>query len=161
MPAVENPPPDRRHDAPAPHLLAALELQECVEALVGPLLTDLQASIPALRPWRRLSSGAWVLGMHAPPTPRHGLRDTWSRVDFEIRTGGSRTDAGARTAELTCRATARGHDLPARILAVELDEPGKARLRVFAEAALLAFATAYWSMRHGDALPEPAEVGSS
>ena len=156
MPAVENPPPDRHHDAPAPPLLA-LELQEGVEALVGPLLADLQASIPALRPWRRLSSGAWVLGMHAPPAaPRRGLRDTWSRVDFEIR-----TDASQHSVELTCRSTARGHDLPARILAVELDEPGKARLRVFAESALLAFATAYWSMRHGDALPEPAEVGSS
>ena len=44
---------------------------------------------------------------------------------------------------------------------MELDEPGQARLRVFAESALLAFATAYWSTRHGDALPEPAEVGSS
>ena len=161
MPAVENPPPDRRDDALAPHLLAALELQERVEALVGPLLTDLQASIPALRPWRRLSSGAWVLGMHAPPAPRQGLRDTWSRVDFEIRTVSGHRSAGAPTVELTCRATARGHDLPARILAVELDAPGEARLRVFAESALIAFASAYWSVRHGAERPAPAEIGSS
>jgi hypothetical protein len=155
MPAVESPPPDRRDDAPpAPPLLTALELQERAEALVGPLLADLQASIPALRPWRRLASGAWVLGAHVPPAPRRGLRDTWSRVDLEIR-----IDAATRVVELTCRATARGHDLPARILAVELDEAGAERLRAFTEAALLDFAWAYWSVRHGGRLV-PAEVGS-
>jgi hypothetical protein len=156
MPAVENPPPDRRDAAPPPLLLAALELQERVEALVAPLLTDLQASIPALRPWRRLASGAWVLGLHVPPAPRQGLRDTWSRVDLEIR-----IDSALRSVELTCRATARGHDLPARVLATGLDAPGEARLRLFTEAALLAFATAYWAMRHGPRRPELLEVGSS
>ena len=122
MPAVENPPPDRRDDAPAaPALPAFLELQERVEALVEPLLAELQASIPSLRPWRRLAFGAWVLGLHAQSSPRRGLRDTWSRVDLEIR-----IDATTRVVELTCRATARGTDLPARVFAVVLDEAGAA-----------------------------------
>src|SRR5258706_15664899 len=124
MNAVENPPPDRRDDAPvAANLLAAFELQARVEALVAPLLAELQQSIPLLRPWRRLASGAWVLGLHQPPAPRHGLRDTWSRIDLEIR-----VDAAAASAELTCRATARGRDLPASVFAVGLHAAAEGRL---------------------------------
>jgi len=142
MPAVADPPPDRRDDVPlGAHLLTALEMQARVEALVSPLLDDLRVTIPSLRPWRRLASGAWVLGLHGEALPRRGLSDTWSRVDLELRIA-----AAARSVELTCRATARGRDLPARILAVVLDEAGERRLRAFAEAALLGFAAEYWNV---------------
>jgi len=151
---VQGTPGTRRDEPPGfARLLAAIELQERAQALVAPLLTELVRSIPRLRPWKRFSSGAWVLGVRTEAEDR-ALGGRFARFDFEFR-----VDAEQHRVQLTSRATVRSRDRAPDALSVVLDAEGETALHQWAERAALQFAADFWAGRKNGAHPVSAEPG--
>ncbi len=145
----------RRDLSPAgARLLTALALQEHVQEVLQPLLAELTRSIPRLRPWRRFSSGAWVLGVRTAAETFGDPVGRFARLDFELR-----TDAVAGAVELTSRSTVRSRDRAPRVLRVTLDDEGATELRRWTEREALDFAAAYWGRPEGEHVA--AESGTS
>lgn len=146
------------HDtAPAaaepPRLPRSLRCLERVHELAAPLLDELAADLPRLKPWKRFSGGAFVLGLHTRNAP--GERLPFSRIHFELR-----ADAALDACELTCRRTVRGRDRASVHLAVQLDEAGEARLQAWLEARMLEFAAGYRGADEAESARLAAEAGA-
>jgi hypothetical protein len=132
-----------RHPYTSETLQSLAILDQVQERLLG-CLQSLHETLPALKPVRRMDSGAWRLGLRLPldPEARRGQTSRpYSRCEFSLE-----IDTERRQVRASCHATAFDRDLPTQRIAVALDELPWNELQDFFESACLQFAERWFAL---------------
>jgi len=139
----------RSHEPFTSEALQSLAILEQVQERLLGCLQSLHETLPALRPVRRMDSGAWRLGLCLPldPEQRRGRANRpYSRCEFSIE-----IDMERRQVRAACHATVFDRDLPTQRIALPVDELPWNELQDYFEAACLQFAERWFVGAAGQA----------
>ncbi len=128
----------RSHEPYTSEALQSLAILDQVQERLLGCLQSLHETLPALRPVRRMDSGAWRLGLCMPldPEQRRGRANRpFSRCEFSIE-----IDMERRQVRAACHATAFDRDLPTQRMTLPVDELPWNEMQDFFETTCLQFA---------------------
>jgi hypothetical protein len=139
----------RSHEPYTSGTLQSLAVLEQVQERLLGCLQSLHETLPALKPVRRMDSGAWRLGLCMPleESQRGGRASRpYSRCEFSIE-----IDMERRQVRAACHATVFDRDLPTQRIALPVDELPWNELQDYFEAACLQFAERWFLLTAGRA----------
>lgn len=134
--------------------LQSLAILDQVQERLLVCLQSLHESVPALKPVRRMDSGAWRLGLAQAldPDQRRGrVSRPFSRCEFTVE-----IDMERRQVRVQCHATVFDRDLPTLRLALPVDELPWNELQDYLESACLQFAERWFAQAARKGAPDLA-----